>query len=151
MQVVTNNNLTPEFRQLHDAVYGKVMSIIQGHQAIDLKNDPSLLVSIFQSAMEIVERAKTSSNKPYTGPEKKQLVIGLIQTIISDLAKNKIIPIDVANTVNGIVATIAPVAIDLAVAAANRVFDIGQKFVQDVKKDGCKATCKKACCCCITQ
>jgi hypothetical protein len=36
---------------------------------------------------------------------------------------------------------------DLAVAAAKKLFDIGQKFIEDEQKVGCKESCKKNCCC----
>ena len=36
---------------------------------------------------------------------------------------------------------------DLAVDAANLVFDLGQKAVENVKAKGCKKACAEDCCC----
>ena len=147
--VVIENKLPAEFQDLHDALYKKISSMVGGNLSANNIMDPDMIKIIIISAMTIVEKLKNDSGGAYSGPEKKKIVLMLIKTVMNDLAKNGKVTPEIAKLVNENIDTWGGLAIDVAVAAGNRAFDIGQRFVQDVEAGGCISACKKDCCCCI--
>jgi hypothetical protein len=139
------SEVPPELQVLYNTLYDKIILIIGGH-TIDLKNDSTVLRVLIQTVMVIVENAKDVNGQGWNGPEKKRIALSLIKFVIHDLAvKGKIDPITAADIISNI-DLFGGVAMDLAIDVAKGMFDIGQHFVEDAKKTGCKASCRKNCC-----
>jgi len=147
--VKSKDELAPEVQKLYDAVYQKTLGLIHGPINANIVIDPNTIIIILSSAMEIAEKLLNVNGKSYSGAEKKTAVLTVTKMIIHDLAANNVIPVDVANQVNQQIDLWGNVAIDLAISAANHVYEFGQKFVKDAKATGCSAACKKDCCCCL--
>lgn len=116
-----------------------------GGKTFDLRTDPTVIRVLIQSAMTVVEEFKNSDGKGWNGPEKKRIALSLIQYIIHDLSVNGKINPATAEAINDNIYFIG-IAIDVAVDAANLMFNVGQNFVKDAKTSGCKASCRKNCC-----
>lgn len=148
MSVSMNDQLSdvpPELQTLYNTLYNKIILIIGGH-TVDLRNDPNTLRILIQSVMIIVENAKDANGQGWNGPEKKKIALSLIKFVIHDLAvKGKIDPQVASDIINNI-DLFGGVAMDLVIDVVKGMFDIGQNLVQDAKKTGCKASCRKNCC-----
>jgi hypothetical protein len=153
---MNTSDLPPEFKTLYDTLLKKVNGLIAGGHMIDIKNDPTMLRVIIESAMAIVEDFRTTNEKALSGPEKKRIALTLIKCVITDLSKSgKINPTDAEEIIKNLDFW-GGVAMDVAVDAVKSMFLIGQKvavdvgvFAEDAKKVGCSEACKKDCCCII--
>ncbi len=146
---VANANVPKEWQDLHDALYGKIKSMVGGG-GWDLRKDPTTIRIIIQSAMTAVEKLRQTDGSAYTGAEKRAIALRIIKWVIDDLAKDNIIPKDVADEVNANIDFFGGVAIDMAIAAGKEALKIGQKIIADIKEqqaaaDTGVATTKKCC------
>lgn len=139
------STIPPELQTLYNTLYAKISTMIGG-KVLDLKSDPNTLRILIESTMTIVENFKNEDGKGWSGPEKKRIALSLIHYIIHDLAVNGKIDPTVAAEINANIDFFGGIVMDVAIAAAKKAFDVGENFIQDAKKTGCKASCRKNCC-----
>lgn len=147
--VKSKEDLAPELKKLYDAVYAKTISMVHGPITVNTFIDPNTILIILSSSMQIAEGLIGVNGKKYTGPEKKAAVLTVTKMIIHDLAANGVMPVEAANEVNKQIDLWGNVAIDLAIGAANHVYEFSKEFIKDAKTSGCNAACKENCCCCL--
>lgn len=157
ISLISETELPPEYKGLYDSLYKKISGMIGG-TVIDLRNDPTTMRILLESAMIIVENFRVTpeasistslSPKPLSGPEKRRLAVTLTKMVITDLAKNgKIDPI-VARDINLNIDFWGGIAMDIAISASKKLFDYGKEIVDDAQAKGCGASCKENCGCCI--
>lgn len=136
--------IPPELKTLYDTLYVKICTMIGG-KTFDLSTDPTVIRVLIQSTMAIVESFKDADGNGWNGPEKKRIALALIQYVIHDLAVNgKISPAAAASVHDNIY--FIGITMDLIIDATKMFFDVGQNFIKDAKKSGCKASCRKNCC-----
>lgn len=129
---VTANDVPKEFQDLHDALYGQIKFLVSGGN-FDIRKNTNVIRIVMQSAMEIVEKLRGKNGKTYSGVEKKQIVIRVTKWVIDDLAKDNIIPRDIADNVIAAIDLLGDVVIDMTVAAAKNLINVGQKIIEEVK------------------
>lgn len=122
----------PELQALHDALYEKIKQMTCG-QAFNPSQDPQIMQAILESAMQMIEKLRKTDGTSYTGAEKKTMAIAIIKWVITDLGKNGVIPKDIAAEVTLAISILGGPAIDLAVAAANGLYNFGKKVVADIE------------------
>lgn len=133
-------NVPREFQALHDTLYKKITAMIGG-ETFDIRSDPTVVRILIQSAMTIVERARDANGNTYSGPEKKRIAVMVTKWVINDLAtEGKIDPVT-AKEICLNVDFFGGIAIDLAVAGAKNLLDVGQQMFAD---NGVAR--KKSCC-----
>lgn len=129
-----------EFQAVHDALYKKIKAMVGG-ETINLRNDPTIIRILLESAMVIVEKFRDENGKGYTGPEKKRIVIMVTKWVITDLGNEGVIDVELAKEINANIEFFGGVAVDLAVAGAKNLFDVGQQMIaDDVARGGCCAS-----------
>ena len=150
---INNSDIPPEFKALHGALYKKISGLVAGTHVIDIRNDPTTLRVIIESAMSIVEDFGGADKKVLSGPEKKRIALTLAKCVITDLGNNGKIDSLVAQEINSNVDFWGGITMDVAVDATKIIFQIGQKvatdvgvFTEDAQKVGCSQACKKDCC-----
>lgn len=141
------SDLPVEVRELYQILYKKIEKLVDGG-SIDLK-DPTTLRVFIESAMAVVENFRNDDDEGWSGPEKKRYALMLIKLVIQDLAADGKIEEDVAEEIVTNLDFWGGIAMDMAVDAMKKLFDVGQEFIQDTRTDGCKESCHQNCCCCI--
>jgi len=129
---MTNMNVPKEWQQLHDSLYATIKSAAAG-KTWDLRRDATTIRTIIQSAMEIVDKFRKQDGKEYSGSEKKQIVIRIVTWVLDDLAKDNIVPRDIADNVIFSVEMLGGPMLDLAVTAAKGAVDIVQTQIAKAK------------------
>lgn len=145
-QSTTLSVIPPELQSIYNELYAKIELIISGGAVFDIRKDPTILRIVLQSAMVCVEEFRNKDGNGWNGPEKKRIALALIKFVLTDLAaKGKLDPA-VAKEICDNIDFWGGLAMDLACDVANYVIEVGQKFTEDVRTEGCKAACTKNCC-----
>lgn len=150
MEVSKSKDLPAELKALYDILYSEINDVVKsGEFSVEL-SDLSTVRVLIESAMTIVENYRDADGNGWSGPEKKKYALMLIRLVIQDLAKEGKIDKAVAKEIVANLDVWGSLAMDIAVDAAKKLFDVGQEFVQDVQSQGFKSACKENCCCIIS-
>lgn len=140
---ITSTDSLNDFQELHDMLYVKIKSLANGDGG---RLDMAIIRILIESAMVIVEQLKDNNGKLFTGPEKRRIVVMVSKWVVSDLAKEKVIDAKIAEDVCNGIDLMGGVAVDLAVAGAKNLFNVGQEMVLK-KREKNKLEGKKPSCC----
>lgn len=142
---LTREDLPRELKNLYDALYSKIESIVSTDVVIDIKNDPKYIKVIISSSMEIVEKFKNKNGKGWSGEDKKKHALSLIKLVIKELERDGKLEENVADEIIENIDFWGDLVIDIVIDVAKKVFDVGQEFAEDVSEKGCKIACKENC------
>ena len=140
---ITSKDSLNDFQELHDMLYLKIKSLANGDGG---RLDMAIVRILIESAMVIVEQLKDNNGKLFTGPEKRRIVVMVSKWVISDLAKEKVIDAKIASDVCNGIDLMGGVAVDLAIAGAKNLFNVGQELVLE-KREKNRLEGKKPSCC----
>ncbi len=123
--------LPPEFLNIYDEVY----NIVKENAASGTIKSalPRIISSAIMLAMQSSEHATTSGGEKIKGSEKKKMALALIKKIVSDMSKDGTISDGDAKFVLDNIDFWGGMAMDIAISAIKKVFDIGQEFVESGK------------------
>ena len=83
-----NVDLPAELQDVYTILYKKIESIVAGKKPVDLRNDPTTMRILIQSAMVCVENVTDVNGKVWSGAEKKKYAIIMTKMILQNLANN---------------------------------------------------------------
>jgi len=135
-------NLPEELKELYDNLYKKISDMVGG-RVIDGRSDVRLIKIILENSMEIVEKFRNQDGKGWSGYEKKEHALDMAKYIIWHLQSDGKIKDEVAATILDGLEIFGSVAIDMAIDAIKKVFDVGQ----DIVEKGCEGCCERNKCC----
>lgn len=130
------DTLPIDLKGLYDILYKEFEEIADGGK-FDIRDDPTTIRLFIEGAMMVVEKFHNADDIGWSGADKKRHALTLIKVVIADLATAGKIDKKIADSIIDEVDFWGGIAMDIAVDAAKKTFDIGQIAVKEMKKKGC--------------